>query len=155
MTKIEQYLTEFKTASQDWFSRQDWLEPRFQFFRNFLKQDNLANAGWKDFQEMGNNLHCFNSMPLAKKKALGSPNHSISYYQEVFEYIVRGNDPINVRLQNLGDSSSNFYLKNFGNAALSEIIGYAFADQYAFYNKRHREALRFLGINVPVDRGDS
>lgn len=155
MTKTEQYLNEFKEMSGAWFNQQDWFVPRFEFFKKFFSKDFLEKAEWKDFQEMGNNLHCFNSMPLAKRKALGNPNRTIEQYRNGFEYIIRGKEPINERLDNIKNTKSEYNLWNFGNAALSELVGYAIPDKYVFYNKRDIEALNFLGLNPGFERGDS
>ena len=53
MTKVEQYLQEFKNSSSSWFEQQDWFIPRFEFFTKFFSSDFLEKAEWKDFQEMG------------------------------------------------------------------------------------------------------
>lgn len=155
MTKTEQYLQEFKNSSKAWFEQQDWLTTRFNFFNNFFSESFLDKAEWKDFQEMGDQLHCFNSMPLAKKKALGLPNRTIEQYRKAFNYIVRGQDPINKRLDVIKDTKSEYNLWNFGNAALSELIGYAIPEKFVFYNKRVIEALSFLSIDPGFSRGDS
>jgi hypothetical protein len=155
MTKTEQFLEEFKNSSSTWFEQQDWFIPRFEFFSKFFSKDFLDKAEWKDFQEMGNHLHCFNSMPLAKKKALGNPNRTIEQYRKGFDYIVRGKEPINERLDIIKNTKSEYNLWNFGNAALSELVGYAISDKYVFYNKRDIEALSFLGINAGFERGDT
>jgi MoxR-like ATPase len=155
MDKIEKYLNEFKESGSNWFNEQKWLIPRFDFFKKFFNQDFLKIAEWKDFQEMGENLHCFNSLKIAKKNALGRPNHSIEQYRKSFEYLVRGEDPINVRVNKLQDPKSEFFIKYFGKAALSELIGYAIPDKYIFHNRRDVEALNYLGISLKVDGGES
>ena len=154
MTTIEKYLTEFKRAADIWFNEKNWFEPRYIFFVNFFKKENLEKATWADFQEMGEHIHSFNSLPIAKKNALGRPNHPIEHYRMVFEYLVRGNDPVNVRINNLTNSSSNFFLRFFGHSSLSELAAYAFSEEYVLFNKRDIEALIYLGINIEFKKGD-
>lgn len=155
MTKTEQYLSQFKGSSEDWFYKHNWISERYNFFNSFFNKENLEKAQWNDFQNMGNNLHCFNSMPLAKKKALGNPNRSIEQYRKAFDFIARGNEPIDERLDKIKETDSEYNLWNFGNAALSELVGWAIPDKYVFYNKRDIEALEFLGIDTDFERGDS
>jgi 5-methylcytosine-specific restriction protein B len=155
MIKIDQYINEFKENCENWFKTQDWLDKRYRYFMQFFNKESLDNAQWKNFQEMGDNLHCFNSMPLAKKKALGNPNRSIEQYRKGFDYIIRGKEPINERLDKIKEANSEYNLWNFGNAALSELAGWAIPEKYVFYNKRDIEALNFLGIDPKFERGDS
>ena len=70
MTKTEQYLQEFKNSSNSWFDQQDWFIPRFEFFTKFFTKEFLDKAEWKDFQEMGNHLHCFNFYAFGKKESI-------------------------------------------------------------------------------------
>lgn len=104
MEKVEKYLKEFKTESINWFAKLTWLEPRYKYFISFLIKK-LNDAEWIDFQEMASNLHCFSTNPLAKANAFGRPNDSIENYRRNFEYLIRGEDPINVRLNNLNDKN--------------------------------------------------
>jgi 5-methylcytosine-specific restriction enzyme B len=154
MNLIEKYLTEFRDSAEDWFTHNNWFEPRYDFFVNFYKKENLAKAKWEEFQKMGENINSFNSLAIAKKNALGNPNHPIEHYRMVFEYLVRGNDPIKIRINNLTNSRSNYSLKYFGQSSLSELAAYAFSDDYVFYNRRDVEALIFLGINIDFKKGD-
>jgi 5-methylcytosine-specific restriction protein B len=154
MTKIEKYLTEFKDAGDTWFKNIEWFEPRYQYFKDFFRKENLDKAKWEDFQEMGDNLHCFNSLAIAKKNALGKPNHPIEQYRKVFDYLARGVDPINVRLNNIKDRTSPYYLKYFGNSALSELAAYANPDDYVFFNRRDIESLNYLGISLDLEKGE-
>ncbi|MDQ3142689.1 MAG: hypothetical protein M3Q56_10640 [Bacteroidota bacterium] len=102
---------------------------------------------------MGNNLHCFNTNPLAKANAFGRPNDSIENYRNNFEYLIRGEDPINIRLNNLNNKKSSHKIKYVSDSALSELVGYAYPSDYVFYNSRSKKALNFLGIKLPAIRG--
>lgn len=155
MNKIEKYLTEFSLVANEWFDAQDWFISRFDFFKNFFNSEFLKNAEWKDFQDMGENLHCFTSLAIAKKNALGNPNHPIKRYRKTFDYLARGGDPLEKRIDNIQNPKSEYYIKYFGKASLSELVGYAIPEDYVFYNRRDIEALAFLGINISSNRGDS
>jgi 5-methylcytosine-specific restriction protein B len=155
MEKVKQYLVEFAGIADKRFHEIDtFYRSYYLFFKEFLKKENLEKAEWKDFQEMGNHLHSFNSMAIAKKHALGNPNHPIQHYRDVFLYLVYGNDPINVRINSVMDNNGKYGLIMFGESSLSEIIGHAFANDYVFYNKRDAEAASFLGIEVKSARRD-
>jgi 5-methylcytosine-specific restriction enzyme B len=152
---IENLLNEFKANATNWFNNIDWLEPRYLFFQKFFLKENLSKAEWTDFQEMGNNLHCFNSLAIAKKNALGKPNHPIEQYRKAFEYLARGNEAINIRLNSIQNPNSEHYLKYFGKSALSELVSYAVPNEYVFYNRRDIEAINYMGVSVNFDKGDS
>ena len=62
----EKYLTEFSAIADDWFQKESWLEEWFQFYQTFFTKENLQKANWEDFQDMGNRIHSFNSMAIAK-----------------------------------------------------------------------------------------
>lgn len=153
MEKIEKYLSEFKIESDDWFAKTTWLLPRYEFFKSFFEKSNLQKAEWPDFQNVGNNLHCFITNPLAKANAFGRANDSIEYYRKNFEYLVRGSDPVNVRLNNLNNKTSNHKIRYISNSSLSELVGYAYPEDYVFYNSRSKKALRFLDIKLPSNKG--
>ncbi len=155
MEKVKQYLNEFSKIADQRFSEIDtFFRSYYLFFREFLKKENLEKAEWKDFQEMGEHLHSFNSWPIAKKRALGNPNHPIQHYRNVFLYLVFGSDPINLRINNVMDKKGKYGLTRFGESSLSEIIGHAFTDNYVFYNTRDAKAASFLGIEVSFSKGD-
>lgn len=153
--RIKKYLKEFAAQADNWFSKEaSWLKERYEFFQEFFKKENIQKAEWPDIQTLGDNIHAFQSMSLAKANALGRPNHSIEYYQKVFEYLIYGTDPIEKRLNNLVDKHSTYFLRNFGYSAISEMVGYAFADRYVFYNRRDLKAVELLDIPLGFKRGD-
>lgn len=59
---INEKLKKFAEIADDWFKENSWLESRYEFFQNFFKNEVISNASWEDFQMMGDQLHCFNSM---------------------------------------------------------------------------------------------
>ncbi len=152
MELIEKYLQEFKEQSDSWFSKQTWLEPRYNYFKEFFKKENLIKAEWKDFQEMGNNLHCFTTNPLAKANAFGRPNGTIESYRNSFYYLVWGNDDLAIRLNNLSDKKSTYKVKGVAISGLSELTGYAFPSEYVFFNSRSKKAINFLDLELPSNK---
>ena len=72
--KLEDYLLEFSNVADEWFLKQSWLPQNYGYFKTFFKSETLEKATWEDFQEMGNHLHTFNSLAIAKGNALGKPN---------------------------------------------------------------------------------
>jgi 5-methylcytosine-specific restriction protein B len=154
MNLIEKYLYEFKDSADSWFNQINWFLPRYDFFVNFYRKEYISQAKWEDFQKMGDNIHSFNSLAIAKKNALGKLNRPIEHYREAFEYLIRGKDPLNVRINSINNKNSTYYLKYFGESSLSELVAYAFAEDYVFYNKRDIKSLKFLGINLQFDNED-
>ncbi|MFN5910542.1 MAG: hypothetical protein ACK45H_04315, partial [Bacteroidota bacterium] len=84
---LEEYLQEFAKVADDWFTKQSWLSVNYSYFQSFFREENLKKASWEDFQDMGNKLHAFNSLAIAKRNALGKPNLSIEEYRKIFLYI--------------------------------------------------------------------
>lgn len=146
MKTTEEYLEEFKLKADGWFEKNKYINEFYDFFKNFFIKENLEKAEWKDFQEMGNYLHSFNAMPLAKKRALGYPNHPIEHYRKCFLYLAYSNDDIRTKINNFL-FSKEYKVRFFGQSVLSEIIGYLFAEDYVFYNSRDKAAFKLLNID--------
>jgi 5-methylcytosine-specific restriction protein B len=102
---------------------------------------------------MGDHIHSFNSMAIAKKNALGRPNHPIEHYRKSFGYLAHGPGSVEERIKNFRDNPE-FQLAYFGDSAASEIVGYLFADKFVIYNDRDKFALELLGISPPFSKGD-
>ena len=156
MNDIQKHLIEFKTAADDgWFdaTSQSFLAKRHAYFASFFTKEKLTTATWDDFQEFSNHIHAFTSMAIAKERAFGKPNHPIQFYREALLYLVYGEDPIEERIRNF-TTSPKYRIKFVGPSVISEIVGWAFADQFVMYNDRDRFAVEFLGIDIPSAPGD-
>lgn len=153
MVDVTQYLNEFKEIADEWFANAAFVEENYQFFSEFFKKENLQTAQWEDFQNMGNHIHSFNSMAIAKKNALGNPNHPIEHYRKSFIYLAHGDGKIKTRIQDML-SNENYKIKYIGRSVLSEILGYMFAEKYVLYNERDKFALDLLGIDPQFAKGD-
>ena len=150
---LQEYLTEFKEIAAEWFEECEFIKDNYEFFVRFFKKENLEKAEWTDFQEIGDHIHAFNSMPLAKMNAFGRPNHPIEHYRNSFLYLVYGEGSIEERINNFRNDEK-YMVKHFGNSATSELLGYIFADKFVLYNKRDKFALSFLGIDPGFSYGD-
>ncbi len=142
---LTKYLNEFKHKADEWFKENTFVLENYKFFKEFFKSENLRKLEWKDIQKMGEHIYAFLAFPLAKKKALGKPNHSIEHYRKSFIYLAHGKEPLEERLENF-ISKEEYKLDFFGESTMSEIIGYLFADKYIFFNRRDKWALDFLKI---------
>lgn len=154
---LDAYLLRFKDRAPRWMEkiRREFLDSYYAFFRDFLKEENLQKAVWEDFQKVGQHLHSLSGNALARARAFGKPNHPIERYRQSFLYLVYGSDPIEVRIARFVDSNNDdVHLSGIGRSATSEIVGYAFADRYCFYNKRDRDAVEKIGIDLAFERGD-
>ena len=153
MSTWERYLNEYKEAADAWLKNGIAVKHN-AFFQNFLRKERLEFAEWEYFQGLGDYIHAFNSLPLAKKNALGRINAPIEHYRKVFLYLAHGDDPPKVRARKFMDDKE-YDLFGFGKSAKTEIIGHVFPDLFMFKNARDEEALKKLQIDPGYDRGDS
>ncbi len=150
METLTQYLTEFKAQAPEWFQKSLFLRANYEFFQGLFKKENLEQAQWADFQRMNDHLHCFKSMAIAGRNALGKPNHPIEHYRDSFIYLAHGEGTAIERIRNFYENDK-YKLDYFGQAAVSELVGYLFPDQFIFLNARDRFAAKFLGLEVQFD----
>jgi hypothetical protein len=151
MKTLDEYLEEFKGMADRWFAKADFLGTNYEFFQNFFKPENISSLEWPDIQKLGDHIHSFQSMAIAKKNALGRPNHPIEHYKKSFDYLAHGPGSIEERIKNFRENPE-FQLAYFGDSAVSEIVGYLFADKFVLYNERDKTALELLGIRPPFER---
>lgn len=154
MDKVELYLNEYKVMADKFLEKsKKWLVPRYQFFSDFKKKEFLENAQWSDFQKIGEHINAFGALAMAKKKALGKPNHSIDHYRNSFIYLLYGDDDIITRMRNFY-KNEKYSLKYFGRSAVSEIFGYLFPEQFVLYNRRNKFGLQFLDLDFKHKHGE-
>ena len=150
------YLEEFKQAADaGWFTApaRSFLADGHAYFAAFFKRENLEKASWEQFQEFSEHIHAFKSMAIAKKNAFGKPNHPLAFYREAFLYLVHGQAPIEERIRKFATDEA-YRIKYVGPSVVSEIVGWAFADQFVMFNDRDRFAVEFLGLEIPSASGD-
>src|SRR3954469_15900232 len=122
MEEAKEHLEAFKKEANAWFAKATFVREHFEFFRSFFEPDNLARAEWADIQKIGDHLHCFHSMALAKAKALGKANHSIDHYRKSFIYLAHGPGEPAERIRRFCDDAE-YHLDYFGKSAVSELVG--------------------------------
>ncbi|HRG77593.1 MAG TPA: AAA family ATPase [Leptospiraceae bacterium] len=150
--RLESLLLEFKENSDLWFSGvKDIVKSYHEFFKNFLVKEKIKNYKWEDFQTIGNYLHSFNSMPLAKARALGEMNHTLEHYRISFKELVNIDLPVKERINKIVEKGEPRYLKYFGLSSISEIICHIEPDKYVFYNRRDRGAVEYLVGEIEED----
>jgi len=149
--KLIKYLKEFKKS--DHLKKLDWLEDQHKFFKKFFKRENLEKLQWKDVQELGEYIHSFKSLALAKKRALGKPNHLITHYRKSFIYLVYGDGDDAFRFSEF--HNGKYKLKYWGESAVSELIGHAFPNKYILLNSRDQLAIEFFELDLHKVWGDS
>lgn len=151
-SSLRAYLEAFKKDAPAWFAKATFVRNYFEFFRAFFRREQLEKAEWPDIQKMGEHLHCFQSMALAKANALGNPNHPIEHYRKSFIYLAHGPGEPAERIRRFCDDAE-YRLDYFGKSAVSELVGYLFPEQFMFVNARDKFAAEFLGINVEKQAG--
>lgn len=153
MKSLADYLQEFKAVADEWFAKSSFIGAHYRFFQEFFKKEHLARCEWPDIQKVGDHIHSFNSMAIAKKNALGSPNHPIEHYRKSFTYLAHGSGTVEERIKEF-TGNPEYQLRYFGDSAVSEIVGYLFSDNYVLYNDRDKFALELLAISPAFSRGD-
>ena len=153
MRTITDYLNEFKAVADQWFAKTGFIGENCRFFQEFFSEANLAKCEWPDIQKLGDHIHSFETMQIAKKNALGKPNHPIEHYRNSFAYLAYGSDSVEERIRKFSDDP-RYKLKYFGDSAVSEIVGYLFADKFVLFNDRDKFALELLTISPSFSRGD-
>ena len=149
---LQDYLKEFKADAPEWFEKCAFIKKNYEFFKEFFKKENLMKAEWPYFQAMGDHIHAFISLAIAKKNALGRMTHPIEHYRESFIYLAYGEGTVEKRIDNFADGK--YKLKGFGESSISEIVGYIFADKFVLYNRRDQFALEFLKIDPGFSKND-
>ncbi|RPI19825.1 MAG: EVE domain-containing protein [Ignavibacteriae bacterium] len=151
---LEQKLYEFSQIADDLFANKvKWLQERYDYMKDFFVKENLEKLEWNDIQKLGDKIHAFKAMAIAKGNALGNINMPIEEYRKKFEYLAYGEDPIDVKIDSL--LTGDYKIKYFGSSVITEIIAYVYAEEYVMYNLRDKEAVEFLGIDLCFSRGDS
>ena len=118
----KKYFYEFKSIADEWFDKhKDGIEEDYEFFKKFKSKEFLENIKWEDIQELGNHINAFNSLALAKGRALGKPNHSIEHYAKSFKYLIYGEDELKERMDKF-TFDKDYKLFGFGDAVLSELL---------------------------------
>ena len=150
------YFYEFKEVANEWFNKnKSWLEENYNFFNKFKKKEFLKNLKWEDIQELGNHINAFNSLALAKGRALGKPNHPIEHYRDSIIYLIYGDGSLKERIDGFR-WNEKYKLFGFGESVISEIVGNLFPEELCLANQRDIFALEeILNIDVKYVRGDS
>jgi MoxR-like ATPase len=153
MDKVEEYLTKFADVAEGWFKNRegDVIRRYYQFFQKFFQPENLKKAKWEDFQQLGEHFHAMNSMPLAKGKAFGNPNHEIDHYRNAFLFFVSSPGSPEERIRQF-TTDPKYKIHNLGKAVWGELCGNLFPEKYVILNSRSESALDFLGIEIPVKK---
>lgn len=155
LPKVKNYLKKFSEVADHHFTERAFVEPRYEYFQDFFKKENLEQADWDDFQEMGEKVHGLATNALALKRAFGDPNHSIERYRRAFLYLAYSDDPLSDRINAMLDNDSEYHLKYLAESFYGELVGYLFPEKYVFYNRRDKEATAFLELDISRKRGES
>ena len=146
--KAQAELEAFAEVARDWFQKSTFLHRNHEFFKKFFEYEYLEKLEWEQIQQLGEHLHCFSTNHVAKARAFGRPNHDIEHYRRSFIYLAHGTGGIAERIRRFSDDEQ-YKLFGVGKAAISEIVGYLFPDQFMFYNRRDKFGADYLAISIP------
>jgi MoxR-like ATPase len=149
MSKLRRLLREFADGADEWFADHEFIEDQYDYLQEFFRQENLQEAEWEDFQKMGRQIHALTTHEVAYERAFGDPNHPIQRYRKSFEYLARGDDPLDERLDEIQKNEDPHGIKYLSESSFGELAGKFFAEEYLVYNDRSQEALEYLGVEVP------
>ncbi len=150
--RITSHLKRFSEVADNWFKSRSFVMEYHKFFDDFVDKDKLRDADWPYFQRLGENIHAFASLAIARANALGKPNHPMETYREAFYDLAHGSDSAEARVRRFTHPTTK--LKYFGASALSEIVGQVLANEFMLYNARDEWAAEYLGIELQHERGD-
>ena len=146
--KTQASLESFAKVAPDWFQRCTFVRANYDFFQNFFRRENLAKLEWPDIQQLGEHLHCFYTVALAKARALGKPNHPIQHYRDSFTDLAHGPGASAERVRRF-TTEEKYKLDYFGSSAVSEIVGYLYPDEFIFWNSHDHDAAKYLELEIP------
>lgn len=162
--KVELYLKKFAENAKSHFENKivEEVLKKYDIFFNqtFFKQGYIENMDWENVKELGNNLHSFNALPLARTRAINQENNEIDNLRKAFIYLTKNfetsdiKNEIQDRLKNILSNNGRYKIKFWGISAISEIIGQKFPKEFVFYNHRDREAIKFLEIEIPEKKNE-
>jgi len=144
--KQQELLKEFNSIADTWFSQNTWLEKRYEFFLNFFDAKNLPRLNWDDFLDLHKHIHSYNPLTLPKSNEIIPANHSLEYYRKVFYYLKNDSDTIDIKINNILEKTSDYFLKHFSSSSLTEVAAHAFPSQYVPLNRKNLKVLHFLEI---------
>lgn len=151
---IEKYLNFYKNEANAFLTEIGYIRESYQFFQQFRNPQFIQNMEWEDFQKIGDHVNAYR-MAIARSRAFGRMNAPLGKYRESFYYLIHGEDPIEIRMDNFLNHK-DYKLFGIGANALSEILGNVFPEKYCFYNQRDRVAVENeLAIDPQYSRGDS
>ncbi len=100
---------------------------------------------------MRKNIYSLKTPGFAGKRAFGDwPNYPLERYINLFYYLKYGEGEKEKRIIKVINREGDLHLRAVGVSTLSEIVAQAFPNDYVFYNKRNKEAIKFLGIDAKL-----
>jgi len=148
MTELRPLLEEFAEIAENWYSERKFVVQDYEFIQAFFQLENLQQADWEDFQELGRKIHALKSNDIALANAFGEPNHPIERYRKSFKYLAHGEASLPERLDQVSSNEEPYGIKYLSESSIGELAGKLFAKNYLVYNQRSRKGLEHLGYEV-------
>ena len=149
--KQQKLLEEFNPIYDTWFSQNALLKKRYEFFQEFFDAKKLPTLNWNDFLELHKHIHSYNTLTLPKSNEIVPANHSLEYYRKVFSYLKNDSDKIEIKINNILEKTSDYFLKHFSSSSLTEVAAHAFPEQFVPLNRKNLKVLHFLEIPLLHD----
>ncbi|UAL49379.1 hypothetical protein K7887_10800 [Sutcliffiella horikoshii] len=139
---LDNHLFRFKPVAEEWIGDKEKQKYRYQFFKSFAKEENLATMNWEHFEAIGEQLPAF-QMPLLKEQAFGRQKASMDRYRQFFVDLLFGERSIENRLDNFYSSPDN-RLPGFGQKSMGELLHYLLPNYYCTFTNQELYAIEHL-----------
>jgi hypothetical protein len=139
---LDNHLFRFKSVAEEWITDVEKQKYRYQFFKTFAKEENLATMNWEHFKAISEQLPAF-QMPLLKEQAFGRQKASMERYRQCFVDLLFGECSMEKRLNAFYSSPDN-RLPGFGQKSLGELLHYLLPNYYVKYTNQELFAIENL-----------
>lgn len=89
---IQKEIDEFVKEREKWFSASEraFLTHHRETIEKFIARLRLDHKSikWDDIKGIADSIHSFNAFPLAKRRALGNPNHKLKNTKSTFIFFL-------------------------------------------------------------------
>lgn len=139
---LDNHLFQFKSVAKEWIKDNELQKSRYQFFKTFAKEENLATMNWEQMQAIGEQLPAF-QMPLLKDRAFGKQKVPMKQYRQSFHDLLFGEGSMEMRLDSFFLNTDQ-RLPGFGYNSKGELLHYLLPNFFCRYTNQELRAIEYL-----------